>query len=354
MSTFTVVPRVEIDPAASFVVVSGACKTPAVVTHSVMINNSGGNFNGGKLRWTATTTAGEITIVTAAGYEGDDLVFRVDPRYLQTGTVTRTIIINGWNSSTNVPAFNTPFTMTVSIQIEPSGTVSMTKSVGTSWTAFTNSSGQKVAEVKSNAGTISNFTLNMYQCTVPQGLARIRYVRRYFTMSSSASNTNVDVRLYYTNTESQGLITNPSALTIWQRPVNRWTDMGGTSNMYENYVQKNGLTNLSGPFAMAHGWFAKDDVEAADVVPATVTMEQNYPNPFNPSTVISYSIAKAASVRLVVHDFFGRQVAVLADGVRNAGSHDVVFDASNLPSGSYIYTLESDGVRIQRSMLLMK
>ncbi|MBE0642744.1 MAG: S8 family serine peptidase [Bacteroidetes bacterium] len=353
-STFTVVPRVEIDPEVSFVVVSGACKAPAPVSHSITIENSGGHFNGGMLMWTASTTAGEITLVTSSGYEGDDLIFTVDPRYLPSGTVTRTITLTAKNSATNVPAINSPFTMTISIQIEPSGAVSLTKTVGTNWTVFTNSYGQKIAEVKSNAGTISNFTVNMYPCTVPQGLARIRYIRRYFTMSSSSPNPNVDIRLFYTNTESQGLITRPSALTVWQKPLNVWMNLGGTSNVYENFVQHDGLTSLAGPFAMAHNWFPKNGIEEEVAVPASITLSQNYPNPFNPSTVIRYSLPEAAPVRLVVHDFYGREIAVLAEGMRNAGTHEVVFDAANLPSGSYIYTLESNSVRVHRTMVLMK
>ncbi|MFA6235300.1 MAG: S8 family serine peptidase, partial [Bacteroidota bacterium] len=173
-STFTVVPRTQINPAASFIVISGACKAPVIVTRSVSIDNSGGHYGGGEMQWTATTTAGEITLVTSSGYEGDNLVFTVDPRALPTGTHNRTISITAWNSTTGTPAGNSPFPITVSIQIEPLGTVSVTQPVGTGWTVFTNSSGQKIAEVKSNAGAISSFTVNMYPCTVPQGLARVR------------------------------------------------------------------------------------------------------------------------------------------------------------------------------------
>ena len=62
----------------------------------------------------------------------------------------------------------------------------MTQSVGSSWTPFLNSSGQKVAEVKSNGAPISSVTVNMTPCSLPQGLGRVRYVRRTFTLSSSA------------------------------------------------------------------------------------------------------------------------------------------------------------------------
>jgi subtilisin family serine protease len=353
-STFTVVPRTKIAPAASFVVVSGACKAPVVVTRSVRIDNSGGNFGGGQMRWTATTSAGEITLITSSGFQGDNLVFTVDPRQLQAGTHNRSITITAWNTATNAPAGNSPFTITVSLQIEPAGTVSVTQPVGTGWTVFANSSGQKIAEVKSNAGSIGSFTMTMTPCTLPYGLARVRYVRRVFTMSSNAGSPNVDIRLYYTNTEAQPLVSQPSALTIWQRPLNIWTNRGGVSHEYENFVQLDGLTNLSGPFTMAHAWFPKADEAVEDIVPASIALAQNYPNPFNPTTTIRYALPEAAAVRLVVHDLFGRQVALLVDAARDAGTHEAVFDAAGLPSGTYICTLEAAGTQLRRSMLLMK
>jgi hypothetical protein len=73
--------RVEIDPVTPVTVISSACKQPVIVTRSVTIDNSGGNFGGGKLAWTATTTASEITLLTSSGFEGDDLLFTVDRRF---------------------------------------------------------------------------------------------------------------------------------------------------------------------------------------------------------------------------------------------------------------------------------
>ena len=151
----------------------------------------------------------------------------------------------------------------------------MTQSVGSGWTAFTNSHGQKIAEVRSNGGTISSFTVNMTPCSLPQGLSRLRYVRRSFTMSSSVSFPDVDVRLFYTNTEAQPLVSRPADLTVWQQPWNVWTDRGGTSYPFENYVQLDGLTSLTGPFTLAHSYFPKEAVGADAAIPVTVTPDQN-------------------------------------------------------------------------------
>ncbi|MBN1446285.1 MAG: T9SS type A sorting domain-containing protein [Bacteroidetes bacterium] len=88
--------------------------------------------------------------------------------------------------------------------------------------------------------------------------------------------------------------------------------------------------------------------------PEVCTLEQNYPNPFNPTTSIRYSIAEADHLSLKVYDIFGRQVAVLVDGVMPAGSYEVSFDGSGVVSGTYLYILTSNGRTLQRTMSLMK
>jgi hypothetical protein len=80
---------------------------------------------------------------------------------------------------------------------------------------------------------------------------------------------------------------------------------------------------------------------------------RNYPNPFNPSTVIPFELLRAASVRLSVYDMLGRRVATLADETRLPGHHRIFFDASGLPTGTYVYRLETpDGTASGRMMLV--
>lgn len=352
-STYSVVPRVEIDPEAALAVVSTSCKQPVTTTRAITINNSGGSFGGGKLQWSAGTGASEITIVTGSGFEGDDLVFTVSNNGQLTGTINRTISIAGWNSVTGNPASNTPYSITVQLRIEPLGTVTVVQAVGTTWTPFYNANGQKIAEVKSNAAAIPSLTVSMYPCTSPPGLARIRYVNRYYTLSG-AVNPNIDVRFYYSTTEALGLITQPSALTVWQRPSYTWTNRGGSSHPFENMVQVNGLTNLAGPFALAHGWIPKEEQTDGMPVATSVSLEQNYPNPFNPTTTITYSLAAAAYARISVLDLYGREISRLADGSHDAGSHRVIFDAGALPAGVYTVVLASGSTLLSRQMQLVK
>ena len=98
------------------------------------------------------------------------------------------------------------------------------------------------------------------------------------------------------------------------------------------------------------------DVEPSDAaeVPVTMALRQNYPNPFNPTTSITFELPEASPVRLAVYDLLGREVQVLADGRMTAGRHEVRFEAGALPSGTYLYRLETATGAVSRAMSLLK
>jgi len=70
---------------------------------------------------------------------------------------------------------------------------------------------------------------------------------------------------------------------------------------------------------------------------------ENYPNPFNPQTTLRFTLPEEAHVRLTVYDVLGREIMVLVDGTRLAGTHEGHFDGSRLPSGIYVYRLRVTG-----------
>lgn len=81
---------------------------------------------------------------------------------------------------------------------------------------------------------------------------------------------------------------------------------------------------------------------------------QNYPNPFNPSTMINYSIKDEGFVKLIIYDVLGREIAVLVNEKKETGSYSVEFNAFQLPSGVYIYTLQVNGYTASKKLLLLK
>jgi hypothetical protein len=83
-------------------------------------------------------------------------------------------------------------------------------------------------------------------------------------------------------------------------------------------------------------------------------LEQNYPNPFNPSTSIFYTVPAASEVTLVVYNELGQIVKTLVAATVDAGRHEVRFDASELSSGNYVYTLRAGSFTQSFKMTLSK
>jgi hypothetical protein len=90
------------------------------------------------------------------------------------------------------------------------------------------------------------------------------------------------------------------------------------------------------------------------VVPAQFALEQNYPNPFNPSTTIAYSLPSVGNVSLKIFNVLGQEVAVLVSGEQGAGKHQVLWNASPMPSGVYFMRLEANNTVAVRKLHLVK
>jgi hypothetical protein len=101
------------------------------------------------------------------------------------------------------------------------------------------------------------------------------------------------------------------------------------------------------------GWFAEEAAEGS-ALPDAYSLDQNHPNPFNPTTTISFSMPEPGKVQLTIYDIAGRQISALVSGWRNAGYHEVTWDASNLPSGIYFYRIETDQFTAVKKMVLIK
>lgn len=97
------------------------------------------------------------------------------------------------------------------------------------------------------------------------------------------------------------------------------------------------------------------DVEDKPVANAVkFDLGQNYPNPFNPVTSIKFSVPQSSQVTLKVFDVLGREVKTLVNEYKSAGSYNVSFNASNLASGLYIYTLRAGNNTLTKKMMLLK
>jgi hypothetical protein len=89
-------------------------------------------------------------------------------------------------------------------------------------------------------------------------------------------------------------------------------------------------------------------------IPKSFILYQNYPNPFNPATTIEFDIPERTQVKLIIHDALGYEIKVLLDKDLEPGKYKLNFDARDLPSGVYLYTLKTPKFRKTNKMLLIK
>ena len=89
-------------------------------------------------------------------------------------------------------------------------------------------------------------------------------------------------------------------------------------------------------------------------LPGSFALGQNFPNPFNPETVVRYALPVAGNTVVTVYNSLGQKVATLVNEFKEAGNHQVSFNAANLPSGLYFYKLESGNFSAVKKMMLLK
>jgi hypothetical protein len=122
---------------------------------------------------------------------------------------------------------------------------------------------------------------------------------------------------------------------------------GGPVDMHTNIAADQILTVTEGQIIVS--------VEMSNYnVPAGYVLSQNYPNPFNPSTTIEYSIPERTDVKLTIINIVGEKVAELVNLTMDAGSYSIKFNAANLPSGVYFYTLQAGDFVTSKKMILLK
>lgn len=131
-----------------------------------------------------------------------------------------------------------------------------------------------------------------------------------------------------------------------------WLDI--SVNIPNEYLQNNDpIDSLQVLFEL---WLTTIGLSGySNKVPAEFRLYQNYPNPFNPVTTIGFDLAKPSTVKLIIYDIVGNEIAVLIDNRSfPAGNYEFTYDAANLASGVYIYKLISDGFTDSKKMTVVK
>jgi len=148
---------------------------------------------------------------------------------------------------------------------------------------------------------------------------------------------------------------------------NMWEKIGfveghGNSNSPNSYQFIDNSTLNSGDYYYRlkqidnNGEFEySDEVKVTITPPDNYALKQNYPNPFNPTTAIEFTLPESGFVTLTVYNTLGEEVAVLINQQMSAGSYEKEFNASGLPSGTYIYKIMvGNKYTSEKKMLLLK
>ncbi len=120
-------------------------------------------------------------------------------------------------------------------------------------------------------------------------------------------------------------------------------DNASNSSEYSSYVSTNGQTTWKN--------IAKNN---PDNEVYEFSLGNNYPNPFNPTTIINYTLPQSDYVSLRVYDNLGREIQRLVDSHQEKGNYSIPFNAENLPSGIYYYTISTSKNTATKKMLLVK
>jgi hypothetical protein len=155
---------------------------------------------------------------------------------------------------------------------------------------------------------------------------------------------------------------NISSTMKYNESANQWEDIGGVPNADINdieYAEFDTESSITASLfaATTDGVWGMDlatGVEGELTNPNDFILHQNYPNPFNPTTNIEFQIADFGFVSLKVYDILGNEVATLTNEFKPAGNYQVEFNAGDLTSGVYFYTLNTEGFIQTKKLLLMK
>jgi len=103
-----------------------------------------------------------------------------------------------------------------------------------------------------------------------------------------------------------------------------------------------------------HGTSPVEPQEEDQAIPVTFSLSQNYPNPFNLHTTIKFALPEDSYVSVNVYDLMGNHIITLINGTKQAGYHQIVWDATDFASGVYFYRIEAGDFTETRKMLVIK
>jgi hypothetical protein len=219
-------------------------------------------------------------------------------------------------------------------------------------------SGVKNVDISFNYSGIDQF----YPAVTVDATGNVFMVFSRSSPTQYASMYQTGMQTTETSIEAPGLVQAGTSTIV----DGRWGDFSGIANDPSN---SSGVWEYCGWAASGGAWGTWITSASFGTAPSapkiavqeenspktlTFALHQNYPNPFNPTTVLSYTLPEDSRVKLTIYDALGSLIAVLVDGIESTGEHRVVFDGSNLASGTYFYRIQAGEFVQTRKLALVR
>ncbi|HET54196.1 MAG TPA: T9SS type A sorting domain-containing protein [Ignavibacteria bacterium] len=212
---------------------------------------------------------------------------------------------------------------------------------------------------KSDHPKFSDLHIRLYD---PSGNEYDLVIRDWFeTENENAGSPSIifDQDAYFTFDEAM-LVDKDSATGTFAPVHSDLTQLNGTSALgdWRLRVFDKGINTIKGTWLewglIIKGQGTTDVSDETEILVKEYQLYQNYPNPFNPSTQIKFAIPQAGVVKLKVYDILGRLVTTLVDRELNAGNHKVTFNAGDLSSGVYLYSINAGEFNETKKLILLR
>jgi hypothetical protein len=395
---YGVPPQFITDPSIP-IVLSGVYKKTGLLTNTYTVTNGTGKYGvpEGDMLWDVWTKTDWIKIIksvpdpltwlTTNPYtppwmrQDQTFTIEVDVSTMTPGTLFGSIQLDAYLYNKDFPAgvhaSNVPFIVPVQLTVTSTGGTGYPMSddfeysnltaAGNPW-VYKDHDGNTFATVWILNGSVNRMKITTYPAQLPKHLARYRYINHYWEIEAMGDVWLADIQFHYFDSEVlSGGVKDEDALrglriapntSYWEDPIlGTWS----TPISFDNYVIVHQMRqgNCGGQIALAHDWTLPNPKEPASEIPTAYSLEQNYPNPVGAgtgamSTSIRFGLPEDSYVTVTVTNSLGAEVARLVNKELSAGYHTIAFDATNLQSGMYFYTLSTGAFTKTRTMILGK
>jgi hypothetical protein len=187
------------------------------------------------------------------------------------------------------------------------------------------------------------------------------YVLRAYLRNTDTSQTITNAQINYVCNDPWFISFHNQTQYLPDIPPGETVSTLGFTTIFYDTLQFPGYFNIKVEISKNNWVFWSDSTkllvpvrDEKNILPVIFNLDQNFPNPFNPATTIRYSIPKVSKVQIKVFDVLGKEIRILVNEEKPAGTYELTWNAANLPSGVYFYQIKAGEFTGTKKMILLK